>query len=115
MAVLTAWVNGFRELVKGDHENIVGRIVSLIEQRMQSASYNDRRDRKAIEALVRQGLDNLRVIVPEVKVVYKNITVESTKDEEFLNTLKKVVPAKELEGWFHIFDAAPMVQLRPDR
>ncbi|HOY79576.1 MAG TPA: hypothetical protein PLN33_17295 [Hyphomonadaceae bacterium] len=27
----------------------------------------------------------------------------------------KVVSTKELEGWFHIFGAAPMVQLSPDR
>lgn len=113
--VLTAWVTGFRELVKVDHEKRVSRIVALIEQRMQSASQSARRDSKTIEELVRKGLDNLRVIAPEAKVVYKNITVESTKDEEFLNTLRKVVPAKELDGWFHIFDAAPMVQVSPER
>ena len=52
----------------------------------------------------------MRVIEPGVKVVFKNITVESTRDQEFLDILKKSLSAEELEGWFHIFDAAPMVR-----
>jgi len=49
-----------------------------------------------------------------VRVVYKNITVESTRDKEFLEVLRKAVHEQELEGWFHIFDAAPMVQTNPN-
>ena len=56
------------------------------------------------------GLDRLRVIEPKVKVIYKNITVESTKDTEFLEILKKKISDVELKEWFHIFDAAPMIQ-----
>jgi hypothetical protein len=69
--------------------------------------------REQIEELVRKGLDNLRVIEPSVKVVYKNITVESTRDSEFMEVLRKAVPEQELEGWFQIFSAAPMVQTSP--
>ena len=50
------------------------------------------------------------MIEPGVKVVYKNITVESTRDQEFLDILKKNLFAEELEDWFHIFVAAPMVR-----
>jgi len=109
--VLKAWVDGFQELVKGDHDARVARVVNLIEQRMTRASEHQRLERPAIVSLVRKGLDNLRVIEPSVKVVFKNITVESARDKEFLDVLRKAVPEKELKDWFHIFNAAPMVQL----
>jgi len=109
--VLTEWVNGFREVVKGDHETRVSRVVDLIVQRMANEPEKKRLNREAIQTLVRKGLDNLRVIDPSVKVVYKNITVESTRDKEFLDVLRKAVPAKELANWFQIFDAAAVVPL----
>jgi hypothetical protein len=112
-SVLKAWVQGFQELVKGDHEQRVQRVVTLVEQRMQRASGRQKLTREQIEKLVRKGLDNLRVIEPSVKVVYKNITVESTRDSEFMEVLRKAVPEQELEGWFQIFSAAPMVQTSP--
>jgi len=108
--VLTAWVKGFREAVKGDHEKRVTRLVDLIEQRMAKEAVNEQLKRDAIEKLVRNGLDNLRVIEPSVKVIYKNITVESTRDKEFLDVLRKAVPQKELANWFHIFEAAPLMK-----
>ena len=111
--VLKEWVTGFQELVKGDHDQRVKRVVTLIEQRMQRANERQKLPRDRIEELVRKGLDNLRVIEPSVKVVYKNITVESTRDKEFLEVLRKAVPEKELDGWFQIFSAAPMVQTNP--
>lgn len=111
--VLKDWVKGFQELVKGDHDQRVKRVVTLIEQRMQRANERQKLTRVRIEELVRKGLDNLRVIEPNVKVVYKNITVESTRDKEFLEVLRKAVPEQELEGWFQIFSAAPMVQTNP--
>lgn len=109
--VLKAWVAGFSVLVVGDHDQRVEKLVDLIERRMTNATEKQKRNRDQISELVRNGLANLRVIEPSVKVVYKNITVESTRDSEFLDVLKKAVPAEELNGWFHVFDAAPMVEL----
>lgn len=109
--ILKAWVAGFQLLVKGDHDKRVAKVVDLIVSRMEKASAKERLTRDQIEDLVRKGLDNLRVIEPGVKVVYKNITVESTRDQEFLDILKKELSAEDLESWFHIFDAAPMVRL----
>lgn len=109
--VLKAWVNGFSDLVKGDHDQRVTKLVDLIERRMAQASSKQKLNRVQISAMVRKGLDNLRVIEPSVKVVYKNITVESTRDSEFTDVLKKAIPVDELEGWFLVFDAAPMVEI----
>jgi hypothetical protein len=78
---------------------------------MANANEATRLKRKQIEELVRKGLDNLRVIEPGVKVVYKNITVESTRDKEFLSVLEKALPDEELKEWYQIFNAAPMVQV----
>ena len=108
--ILKAWVAGFQLLVKGDHDKRVAKVVDLIVARMENASEKEKLTRAQIEDLVRKGLDKLRVIEPGVKVVYKNITVESTRDLEFLDILKKNLSAEELEGWFHVFDAAPMVR-----
>lgn len=109
--VVKAWVDGFSKLVKGDNDKRVTKLVDLIEQRMAQPSSKKKLDREQIAELVRNGLTNLRVIAPSVKVVYKNITVESTRDSEFLAVLKKAVPAEELKGWFQVFDAAPMVDI----
>jgi hypothetical protein len=110
--VLKAWVDGFTKLVKGDHEKRVTNVVDLIEKRMVQASPKKKLNRAQITELVRKGLDNLRVIEPSVKVVYKNITVESTRDKEFLESLRKALPEAERdEGWFHEFSAAPMVEI----
>jgi len=110
--VLKAWVLGFTELVKGDHEKRVKNVVDLIEKRMALSSAKKKLNREQISDVVREGLDNLRVIEPGVKVVYKNITVESTRDKEFLEALRNALPEAERDAkWFHEFSAAPMVVL----
>jgi hypothetical protein len=110
--VLKLWVTGFKKQVEGDHDSRVKRVVDLIDMRMGSLPVKDRMPRHAVESLVKKGLENLRVIDPSVKVIYKNFTVESTKDGEFVEALKKVVPKGELTDWFSVFDAAPAVQLK---
>jgi hypothetical protein len=109
--VLELWVNGFKKQVESDHGTRVKRVVDLIVARMAGLSEKDRLSREVVEKLVKKGLDNLRVIEPGVKVIYKNFTVESTRDSEFLEALKRVIPSEELKNWYSIFDAAPAVDL----
>lgn len=113
-AMLNKWVSGFRALVETNQDSRVLSIVDLIEKRMGQTPMEKRLDRQQIEALVRGGLDRLRVIEPSVKVVYKNIAVESTRDGEFLDALEKAVPKEELKGWYQFFDAARVVRYRID-
>ena len=110
--VLKAWVEGFRELVKGNHQQRVDGIVKLILNRMTLANDRQRLTPEAIKALVEKGLANLRIIEPGVKVVYKNITVESARDDEFKAVLGQAVPKEKLQDWYEIFSAAPMVRGR---
>ncbi|MDP2000384.1 MAG: hypothetical protein Q8K22_12430 [Rhodoferax sp.] len=92
--ILKAWVSGFQLVVKGDHGKRVAKVVDLIVSRMEKDNEKEKLARPAIELLVRKGLENLRVIEPGAKVVYKNITVESTRDQEFLDVLKKTCRPK---------------------
>lgn len=87
----------------------VKRVVDLIVLRMRGVEEKKRLSQQHIEELVRDGLSKLRVIEPSVKVIYKNFTVESTKDGEFVTALEKALPATEMQLWFEIFDAAPAV------
>lgn len=110
--VLKAWVRGFKKLVEGNQEERVKRVASLIESRMRNLPDKEKLQPDDVIRLVKKGLDTLRVIEPSVKVIYKNFTVESTKDSEFVEALKKVVPKGELTDWFSVFDAAPAVPLK---
>jgi hypothetical protein len=111
-AVLKDWVLGFNQMLLGDQESRVTRVVDLIERRMTQATESRRLSRVKIEEVVRKGLDRLRVIEPSVKVVYKNTTVESTRDKEFLSVLEKAFSKDEMKGWYEIFSAALMVDVR---
>lgn len=111
--MLQHWVTGFRYTVRADHEQRVADIVKLLERRMELADPQSRRKRDDIDSLVRSGLDRLRVIEPAVKVVYKNVAIESTRDKEFIEALKRALPKKDLDGWFEVFDAARAVPMQP--
>ncbi len=111
--MLQHWVRGFRDAVGANHERRVKDIITLLERRMALASPNAQRSPDEIEQLVRAGLERLRVIEPSVKVVYKNVAIESTRDKEFIEALKRALPKKDLEGWFEVFDAARAVAVRP--
>lgn len=108
--VLKEWVTGFRDLVIGDDANRVLALATLIESRVKNSTAKEKPTRIDIENVVRTGLASLRVIEPSAKVIYKNITVESTRDIEFTTILKEKLPKEDLDGWYHSFDAAPTVQ-----
>ena len=59
-----------------------------------------------LEDEVRRGLASMRVIEPNVRIVLKDVSWESTRNEEFTAALQAVLPPTELEGWFEEFTAA---------
>ena len=109
-AVLRSWVAVFRTAIESELATHVERIAAHIRERMERAGPATMPPDTAIRDLARKGLERLRMMEPSVKVVYKNIAVESTRDEAFLAVLRRVVPAQELKGWFHIFDTALAVE-----
>ena len=111
-SILKSWVEGFRKEVEKDEENLVGQITNVIMKRLESMPKTEERQPKSddIKETIRNGLQHIRVIDPSVKVIPKNIALESTSDEEFLNALQKALPPEDLEGWFEVFTAAPEKQ-----
>lgn len=108
--MLRSWVAGFRHAIESDLATHIERSVALIRERMERARLATMPPDSAMRDLARKGLERLRLIEPSVKVVYKNIAVESTRDEAFLEALRRVVPAQDLKGWFNIFDTALAVE-----
>ena len=55
---------------------------------------------------MRKGIQKLRITEASVKLVFKEISWESTRDVEFTEALRKALPADALKGWFEVFTAA---------
>ena len=83
---------------------MVKNIVKLIEERCERSlkKEKDRLPKPDIEAMVLAGIERLRVTEPCVKLVFKEISWESTRHHEFTEALSKVMPNK----WFEVFIAA---------
>lgn len=104
--VLKAWVTGFREQVGLREEQLIEKLTTLINERLKRAPRDHGMTPDAVTRLVRDGVKNLRVRDPGVKVVFKDITPESTRDAAFLDALDKVLTGEDKRNWFHAFDAA---------
>jgi hypothetical protein len=100
--VLKVWVEAFKDKASRSRGDQVGLLVDAIVQRIPAARRNDL-PRKAVEQQVADGLDRLRVIEPRVRIVFKDVAWESSRDDEFLAALEAALPAEELKGWFEEF------------
>jgi hypothetical protein len=104
--VLKAWVAGFRKIAANDESALVKRIVDLIKARAARSPAQEKIKDIDIETTVRAGIQKLRITEPSVKLVFKEISWESTRDAEFTEALRKALPAEALKGWFEVFTAA---------
>jgi hypothetical protein len=111
-AVLKAWVAGFREVVKKDEEALVAEITGLVMTRLatQARPAQPQRKREDVVAMIREGIQGMRVIEPSVKLVFKEVSWESTGDPEFRRALGQVLPKEDLQGWFKVYAVAPQRQ-----
>ncbi|MCD6151765.1 MAG: hypothetical protein J7J70_08980 [Deltaproteobacteria bacterium] len=105
-SILKSWVEQFREIVKKDEENLVKQICDVVKSRIKDEK-SKKFNYEEIEKKIRDGLNGLRVIEPSVKIVYKNISWESIKDNEFHMALEQLLPPEDLEGWYSAYRAAP--------
>jgi hypothetical protein len=104
--VLRAWVAKFREQMRKDEEGLVKNIVASIHARLQRSERKDKYKAIDLKAEVENGLKRMRIIEPRVRIVPKEISWESTRDEEFTRAIREAIPVEELRGWFEIFEAA---------
>lgn len=106
-SILKSWVDQFREIVKKDEENLIKQICDVVKSRMKDEKSMKKFNYEEIEKKIRDGLNGMRVIEPSVKVVYKDISWESIKDDEFYLALEQLLPPEDLEGWYSAYRAAP--------
>jgi hypothetical protein len=108
--VLKAWVAGFRVEVHKDEDNLVKQITDLVLRRQSAAPAPTGPQTKPdqIKAMIRDGVKGMRVIEPAVKLVFKDVSWESTGDAEFVRALRENLPAEDLDGWFKVYSAAPV-------
>jgi hypothetical protein len=104
--VLKAWVTGFRKVAANDEASLVKRIVDLIKTRADRPNAKEKLKDINIDSTVRAGIQKLRITEPSVKLVFKEISWESTRDAEFTEALRKALPAEALKGWFEVFTTA---------
>jgi hypothetical protein len=103
---LIAWVKAFREHVKAEEDKLIDSIVNSIATRLARSKKPNSNRGIDLEAEVRKGLQRMRVIEPKVRIVLKNVSWESSRDQEFTLALKRAFTADELKGWFEEFTAA---------
>jgi hypothetical protein len=108
--VLSDWVEGFREKVGNDQKALVEEIVGMIMGRMgRSQAKKKITSEEEIKAIVVAGIQKLRVTEPNVKLIFKEISWESSRDDEFTKALEKEFTNEELSKWFSEFIAVPQV------
>ena len=104
--VLLEWVTGFRKIAAKDEAKLIEQLVGLISARANQASAKGKLKDMNIENVVKEGIQKLRVTEPSVKLVFKEISWESTRDAEFARALRSAFPNEDLKKWFEEFTAA---------
>jgi hypothetical protein len=104
--VLRKWVSGFLEIAAKDEEKLIGQLVGLIKARASHPTARGKLKDMNIEEVVKEGISNLRISEPGVRLVFKEISWESTRDAEFNTALRKAFPEADLKKWFEEFTAA---------
>ena len=103
---LRDWVKAFGEYSDARKKALEDGIVSAIRERIRRSDLNGKLKNLDLEAEVRLGLERMRVINPQVRIVLKDIAWESTRDAEFLEALEKAFPPHDRQGWLEEFTAA---------
>ena len=100
---LSAWVKAFKEYIETEEDKLIGSIVSSISSRLERSS---KKQNVNLQEEVKRGLQRMRMIEPKVRIVLKNVSWESSCDEEFNTSLRNAFSEDELKGWFEEFTAA---------
>lgn len=103
--VLTAWVEQFRKRMQADEKRIVAEITQLIRSRVERSARQAQLELFDLEGEVRKGIARMRIIEPKVRIITKDVSWESTRDDEFTQALRTALKPDELKGWFEEFTA----------
>ena len=82
---------------------------SVAKPSERAARTGSKLDEQQLRDSIQKSLDRTKDEVPEVKLVFKDVTYEQTKNPEFRAKVDKALPAakrKQMGDWNHDFDAA---------
>lgn len=115
---LEAYSEAIRQRLDEQAGRIIDEAAKLIADR--AARSGTQLDEKQLRESIQKSLDRTKDEVPEVKLVFKDVTYEQTKNPEFRAKVDKALPAskrKQLGDWNQDFDAAKAAEsptLQPD-
>lgn len=104
---LEAYSEAIRQRLDAQAGKIIDEAAKLIAER--AARTGSKPDEKQLRDSIQKSLDRTKDEVPEVKLVFKDVTYEQTKNPEFRAKVDKALPAakrKQMGDWNHDFDAA---------
>lgn len=104
---LEAYSEAIRQKLDAQAGKIIDEATKLVAER--SARAGSKLDEKQLRDSIQKSLDRTKDEVPEVKLVFKDVTYEQTKNPEFRAKVEKALPAakrKQIGDWNHDFDAA---------
>jgi hypothetical protein len=108
---LKAHSQGIRDHIDQHAEKIIQEAVDVIMSRAERTAKKLNRDSLITE--LRKGLNRAKCDSPKVTLVFKDVTYEQTKDENFREKVDKALPRhklKQLGRWAEHFDAAKASQ-----
>lgn len=115
---LEAYSEAIRQRLDEQAGKIIDEAAKLIADRASRSG--TQLDEKQLRESIQKNLNRTRDEVPEVKLVFKDVTYEQTKNPEFRAKVDKALPAskrKQLGDWNQDFDAAKAAEsptLQPD-
>jgi hypothetical protein len=108
---LIAHSNAIRAHIDEQAEKIIAEAVNVIMNRAERTS--TKLEPNALMSELRKGLERAKCDIPKVSLVFKDVTYEQTKDEDFREKVEKTLPKhkrKQLGKWAVHFDAAKASQ-----
>lgn len=104
---LEAYSEAIRQRLDEQAGKIIDEAAKLIAER--AARTASKLDEQQLRDSIQKSLNRTKDEVPEVKLVFKDVTYEQTKNSEFRAKVEKALPAakrKQMGDWNHDFDAA---------
>lgn len=109
---LEAYSEAIRKRLEKQASKIIDEAAKLIAER--TARTGSKLDEQQLRDSIQKSLDRTKDEMPEVKLVFKDVTYEQTKNPEFRTKVDKALPAakrKQMGEWNHDFDAAKSAAL----
>ena len=101
--ILAAWVTAFREYAESENDDLVKSIVDSIAARLKRS--DETISPAELKQEVEAGLQRMKVTEPKVRIVTKDVSWESSRDQEFQESMRHAFTPDELKGWFDEYTA----------